>query len=248
MNAYKGASTCQVARGTWSQYLDRQEVTCRGRWGDAFINFWRLGQYNCGGNTMKTRYTCVTPAVFDKCGDENGKCTCHGNVRFGSGNRWSNAQSVSGEIDCTASRFGDPWPYEPKICECAEGNNIGATDCTTHYTPCSPIYDYGIDWLRLLKPSCPAGKLMSQFRQIRGSCTGRDQQYQYTCCSPSRGYGACREVYSGCQLAVGMPTEYLDRDPVGCGEFEAMQAWEMTAYGCDWGTTRQFKTTCCRLN
>mmetsp|Transcript_6007 Transcript_6007/g.11857 ORF Transcript_6007/g.11857 Transcript_6007/m.11857 type:complete len:540 (-) Transcript_6007:41-1660(-) len=249
MNAYKAATGCNIVRGHRLEYIDRHDINCRNRWGDAFINYYRLGQYECGGWDMKYKYTCVTPAIFTKCGDEGGTCKCTGNVRYGDGNRWSNTKFVGVETPCNNGVFGDPWPGQKKQCECAgSGPNIGATDCETLYTNCSPVYGYGIDWVRLMKPRCPNGKLMTQFRLMRGSCGGADQQYQFTCCKPSRGYGACREVFSGCQLAVNMNAEYLDRDPVGCGEFEAMAAWEMTEYGCDWHTTRQFKTTCCRLN
>jgi hypothetical protein len=56
------------------EYLDRQALSCRGRFGDSLIESFRMiGNGNggeCSSCVARYRTTCVTPARFKKCADQ----------------------------------------------------------------------------------------------------------------------------------------------------------------------------------
>jgi len=75
-------------------------------------------------------------------------------------------------------------------------------------------------------------------------------RYQYTCCTPSRGYHSCRDVATPCNHIAGRRVEYLDRHDVACGEFEAIQSWSFGGHGCNtmgWGVGMRYHYKCCKL-
>jgi len=53
-----------------------------------------------------------------KCADENGHCSCNGQVRYGMDGVFTSWREVTGSIGCNNGVFGDPLPGTVKACYC----------------------------------------------------------------------------------------------------------------------------------
>ena len=67
-----------------------------------------------------------------QCAGEGGQCSCTGDVKYGSGNRWSGWKKSSGSTSCNNGVFGDPWPGVRKACVCKSSSSADSSaeaDC-----------------------------------------------------------------------------------------------------------------------
>jgi len=249
INGYIQKNDCNWACGGL-EYLDRQLISCRQRFGDAFIEAFRMvgngNQGECSGCSERYYTTCATPARFSKCGDDGGTCQCTGNVRYGSGTAWSAVKSASMSIGCNIGVFGDPAPGAPKWCECVPASDPGVANCNTFLTSCQLARGRTLNYLDRQSVTCPDGSLLSEMQFTGAGCPGDSLRYRATCCQPTRGYAACRDVETSCQYVNTMDPIYLDRQNVACDQFEAMKKWSFTGNGCPGGNMK-YQYTCCKL-
>lgn len=249
INGYVIKNACNWACGGM-EYLDRQDVTCRGKFGDSFISSFRMiGNGNngeCSGCSGRYQTTCVTPARFSKCADEGGVCMCSGNVRYGSGASWTSVKSSSGSIGCNSGVFGDPISGVGKQCECDAAATSGVTGCDTFLTSCQLARWRTLHYLDRQNVACPGGKLLSEMRLTGEGCSTDSLRYRATCCQPRLGTLGCRDLETSCQYVNTMDVIYLDRQNVVCDQFEAVSKWSFTGNGCP-GDHMKYRYTCCKL-
>mmetsp|Transcript_59827 Transcript_59827/g.129629 ORF Transcript_59827/g.129629 Transcript_59827/m.129629 type:complete len:798 (-) Transcript_59827:211-2604(-) len=88
--------------------------------GDDLLTSWSAvtPQAATAGSGEQDEYECGREPVGTRHGHESRSCDCHGLVRFGYDSYWSQPRQVSGQIDCTASVFGNPYPGRRKVCMC----------------------------------------------------------------------------------------------------------------------------------
>lgn len=89
-------------------------------------------------------------------------------------------------------------------------------------------------------------QLLTQMRLTSYQCGGNNMRYQYTCCTPSRGYGRCHDKRTNCNWINGQRIHYLDRHDMQCGEFEAIRGWSFSGYGC-YHSQKRYTYKCCRV-
>mmetsp|Transcript_49275 Transcript_49275/g.107215 ORF Transcript_49275/g.107215 Transcript_49275/m.107215 type:complete len:1143 (-) Transcript_49275:96-3524(-) len=53
-----------------------------------------------------------------KCASQGELCYCHGEVTFGHGEIWAAGRGVKSSVQCSSNIFGDPDPYNEKVCMC----------------------------------------------------------------------------------------------------------------------------------
>ena len=86
--------------------------------GPCYVRSVSCGKYNIAENLCGV----CEGADWRKCASEGGWCTCEGQVRFGSGDHWSQESTSKGQIYCAADKFDrDPAPGKTKECQCAHG-------------------------------------------------------------------------------------------------------------------------------
>jgi len=86
--------------------------------------------------------------TWTHCGNENEVCRCDGTVRYGANGRWASPRPVHGQISCSNSVFGDPYPGVGKRCECTtpeKWENIGKGNCLR--APGTSAYVTGYSWI-----------------------------------------------------------------------------------------------------
>jgi hypothetical protein len=245
MFGWTGTTSCQLARHHNLEYLDRQNVDCMSKMGTAFIGRFYLTGKGCGYWDMRYELTCLTPAIWVQCAKEGGTCNCpNGVVRYGDKSRYAPSKSTGGSIGCNNNVFGDPAPGIAKSCQCSNGGNVGGSGCKVRYTSCQRARGMRVNYLDRQSIACPSGQLLGQMRMTSYGCNSADLRYQYTCCSPTRGMGKCRDLSTKCNWYGRV--EYLDRQDVKCGEFEAIQSWSFSGHGC-YSSRFRYHYKCCKI-
>jgi len=249
INGYVQKNDCNWACGGL-EYLDRQLISCRGKFGDSFIESFRMvgngNEGQCSGCSGRYYTTCATPARFQKCADEGGTCMCTGNVRYGTGTTWTAVKSASISIGCNNQVFGDPAVGVGKSCECVPASNPGVNNCNTFLTSCQLARWRTINFLDRQSVVCPGGKLLSEMQMTGEGCSTDSLRYRATCCQPTQGVSMCRDLETSCQYVGTMDVIYLDRQNVKCDEFEGISKWSFTGNGCP-GSHMKYQYTCCKL-
>ena len=202
-NGYIASTQCEDTFSQGIIYLDRFDVTCKGLLGKSFLNSFKMSR-KCHHSWLKYERTCINAGTWRKAGVEGNNVNCNGWIRFGTGNKWNNAQRVNGWVGCNTHLGGDPAPGIPKECQCSKTG--GAVDCSAHNTGCQ--YNGKDEYLDRQGVYCPSGKALTKYRARR--CSG-GQTTDFECCKPTFGMNQCQTLYTPCNVANGYPIGYLDR-------------------------------------
>jgi hypothetical protein len=136
---YNGRSKCNDVKGKSIVLLDRHPLKCD-RWSNEFMSRFQLLTAKCTGTDMRYEYLCISPAQWEDCAAQGGKCKCNGVARYGSDPYWTKGKTVTGEIACDDPTWGDPVGGKQKKCQCAPTEKSGVQDCENLQSACQ---DFG---------------------------------------------------------------------------------------------------------